>query len=451
MTAIGNRNSAAAQAAARAAAARAAAAKAAAAKEAAAKAAAAKAAAAKAAAAKAAAAKAKASASSFEGVKAKGSTQVAQTPTKGSFFTSLKHAAKTAGDITKTGKAIGTAVQAFKGVADKAGEAATKAAHASGVGLMNQLKPLQGVANGVKGIRQGVNDIREGIKNGDGHQIAGGALTAGKGLVNTAKEGLNTAAMIESTRNARALNKSVTNALGATTKLEKGIAKAAANAAHLGKGALGQVDVMAQAAKSTGIAGKLGTTLKMGAANLLGKVPGGVTAGVVGKLNSSVIRAGEAALGGAKGAAAAMKTAETAGKTAATLAKGAGPLAKAAGRFAPGANVAIAALDVGIAVKTITDPKASIADKVTSGITALGSVAAATNIPVVSQVGAAVSIASTAVGAAIKNFDSIKAGAAKVGSAIADGAEKVGSAVADGAKKVGSAIADGAKKVFSGW
>jgi hypothetical protein len=102
--------------------------------------------------------------------------------------------------------------------------------------------------------------------------------------------------------------------------------------------------------------------------------------------------------------------------------------------------VGIAALDVGIAIKTITDPKASIAAKVTSGITALGSVAAATNIPIVSQVGAAVSIASTAVGAAIENFGAIK-----------DVAGKVGSAVADGAKKVGSAIADGAKKIFSGW
>jgi hypothetical protein len=77
---------------------------------------------------------------------------------------------------------------------------------------------------------------------------------------------------------------------------------------------------------------------------------------------------------------------------------------------------------------------------VTSGITALGSVAAATNIPIVSQVGAAFSIGATAVGAAIRNFDSIKEGAAKVGSA-----------VADGAKQVGSAIADGAKKIFSGW
>ena len=69
----------------------------------------------------------------------------------------------------------------------------------------------------------------------------------------------------------------------------------------------------------------------------------------------------------------------------------------------------IAALDVGIAVKTITDPKASIAAKVTSGITALGSVAAATNIPIVSQVGAAVSLASTAVGAVIENVGAIKA------------------------------------------
>lgn len=72
--------------------------------------------------------------------------------------------------------------------------------------------------------------------------------------------------------------------------------------------------------------------------------------------------------------------------------------AKAGARFVPGLNVAIAALDVGVAVSTIADPKASLGKKITSGVTALGSVAAATNIPVVSQVGAAVSAVSSFVG-----------------------------------------------------
>jgi hypothetical protein len=76
----------------------------------------------------------------------------------------------------------------------------------------------------------------------------------------------------------------------------------------------------------------------------------------------------------------------------------AGPLARAAGRFAPGANVAIAALDVASAYSTVRDPNASTTSKVTSVITAVGSVAAATNIPVVSQVGAAVSTVSSFIG-----------------------------------------------------
>ncbi len=65
--------------------------------------------------------------------------------------------------------------------------------------------------------------------------------------------------------------------------------------------------------------------------------------------------------------------------------------AKAAGRFVPGANVAIAALDTANAVATFNDDKASAGKKFFAGATAAGSILAATNIPVVSQVGAAVS------------------------------------------------------------
>lgn len=64
--------------------------------------------------------------------------------------------------------------------------------------------------------------------------------------------------------------------------------------------------------------------------------------------------------------------------------------AKAAARFVPGANVAMAAADAHHAYKVMKDPKASGWQKGTAAITALGSAAAATNIPVVSQVGAAV-------------------------------------------------------------
>lgn len=72
--------------------------------------------------------------------------------------------------------------------------------------------------------------------------------------------------------------------------------------------------------------------------------------------------------------------------------------AKAAGRFVPGLNVGIAVLDTATAAATLADPKASTGKKVTSVITAAGSIVAATNIPVVSQVGAAVSTVSSFIG-----------------------------------------------------
>jgi hypothetical protein len=77
---------------------------------------------------------------------------------------------------------------------------------------------------------------------------------------------------------------------------------------------------------------------------------------------------------------------------------GAAAAGRAAGRFVPGVNVAIAAADTAAFVNTLRDPKASVGSRVTAGVTALGSIAAATNIPVVSQVGAAVSTVSSFVG-----------------------------------------------------
>jgi hypothetical protein len=75
-------------------------------------------------------------------------------------------------------------------------------------------------------------------------------------------------------------------------------------------------------------------------------------------------------------------------------AKSAGKLAlKSGGRFAPGANVAIAAADWYSAGKTLKDSKASDWKKGTKLATAAFSTVAATNIPVVSQVGAGLSLA----------------------------------------------------------
>lgn len=81
---------------------------------------------------------------------------------------------------------------------------------------------------------------------------------------------------------------------------------------------------------------------------------------------------------------------------------GAKALGKAAGRFAPGVNIAMAAIDTASFVNTMRDPKAGVGAKITSGVTALGSIAAATNIPIVSQVGAGVSLVSSIVGGFFK-------------------------------------------------
>ncbi|MFZ5469768.1 MAG: hypothetical protein ACOZIN_10055 [Myxococcota bacterium] len=80
---------------------------------------------------------------------------------------------------------------------------------------------------------------------------------------------------------------------------------------------------------------------------------------------------------------------------AATARAAAGPVSKAAGRFIPGVNVALAAVDSANATATLANPSAGVGKKVTSVITAAGSIAAATNVPVVSQAGAALSLASS--------------------------------------------------------
>lgn len=85
---------------------------------------------------------------------------------------------------------------------------------------------------------------------------------------------------------------------------------------------------------------------------------------------------------------------KVAAKLGGQTAKTAGKLAlKSAGRFAPGANVAIAAVDWYTATKTLSDPKASGWKKGTKLATAVFSTVAATNIPIVSQVGAGLSLA----------------------------------------------------------
>ncbi len=82
---------------------------------------------------------------------------------------------------------------------------------------------------------------------------------------------------------------------------------------------------------------------------------------------------------------------------------GASTVGRAAARFVPGLNVAMAVVDTGLAARdtyrAVQNPTAANIGRATfSGVTALGSIAAATNIPIVSQIGAGVSVVSSFVG-----------------------------------------------------
>ncbi len=76
---------------------------------------------------------------------------------------------------------------------------------------------------------------------------------------------------------------------------------------------------------------------------------------------------------------------------------------KGAGRLIPGANVAMAGIDVASAINTQRDSRKTNWQKAAAWVTAGGSVAAATNIPIVSQVGAGVSLVSDAIGSFLPN------------------------------------------------
>jgi len=305
---------------------------------------------------------------------------------------------------------------------------ATDAAHATGAaGAFGKLKTGAGLASSVAGIGANTAGLVSAIQNGEGAQaISSSALGLGKSVLNTVKGGLDVATLIQSGKEFKSLRDAAQAALGVDTQAGKNIASKVAESVLSGK-PVRDVDVMGALAGSKGTAASIGTTVKQGAADALRTLGGEKLAG---KIEAGISKAGQkVAANGAHGLTDAAKTglktgdaivdvAKGAEAAAKVGAKGAGTAAKLAGRFAPGLNVGIAAIDTAMAAKTIADPKASIASKVTSGITAAGSIVAATNIPIVSQVGAAVSTASTVAGAVVENLGSIKEGAKKVGESI---------------------------------
>ncbi len=222
------------------------------------------------------------------------------------------------------------------------------------------------------------SDVRNAVRSGsrqDVDQAIGSVATAGKTALTTARGGLELARDAHKFGSAYRAASSAFRAEvpNASSRLARSVAGTAARQAFEGANRT----TTRQAVRSTvdsavDAAARNGTSVR----NLAG---------------TASRSAARAALN--EGGKAAARGATTAAARAA-----AGPLAKAAGRFAPGANIAIAGLDVANAYSTVRDPNASTTKKVTSVITAVGSVAAATNIPVVSQVGAGVSAVSSFVG-----------------------------------------------------
>lgn len=100
--------------------------------------------------------------------------------------------------------------------------------------------------------------------------------------------------------------------------------------------------------------------------------------------------------------------------------------ARGLARFTPGLDVAMAGVDIAEAVRIISDPDASLTDKITSGITAFGSCLAATNIPIVSQIGAGISAVASVVGSV---FDGIKHVAEDIGKGIKGFFEGIGNGI----------------------
>lgn len=179
-----------------------------------------------------------------------------------------------------------------------------------------------------------------------------GAATKAPGAIRDIRQAIKT-------RSAEDVNKALTSTKGVLSSV-KDVAEAAPKARQalrvLGK--VSQRVAPKVSARVSEVAGKAAT-----------RVAGSAAARVAGKVASSAVaRAGAKVLG------------------------------KAAGRFVPGANIAMAAVDTASFVNTLRDPKASVGAKITSGVTALGSIAAATNIPIVSQVGAGISTVSSIIG-----------------------------------------------------
>ncbi|KFE64715.1 hypothetical protein [Hyalangium minutum] len=316
----------------------------------------------------------------------------------------------------KIGDSFSKAGGSVKGWYNDSSNRLTTSHQNGGTGVVGRGLAGAGLAGGLAGIGSNGKGLVDAIKNGEGgHAIAENALGLGRSILGAAKGGLDTAAAFTSAKDFGKLAEAAKGAVaGKGGAFAGAIANAAAEAAHKG-GPLRHADAMASVLKEKGGVGGLMAGGKMAVADLLRQ---GGFAGAAGKIEKGVIQSGTKVVGNAIDAAQLTKGAGAALKGIEAGAKGVGTAAKVAGRFAPGLNIGIAALDAGIAARTWADPKSSTAAKVTSTITAAGSAAAATNIPIVSQIGAGISAVSSITGMAIENAGKIKEGFSKLGDKI---------------------------------
>ncbi|WP_224243069.1 hypothetical protein [Hyalangium gracile] len=236
------------------------------------------------------------------------------------------------------------------------------------LGLADNLRRLPGQVN------TAIQDARQGFRSGASAEERDKAI----GSVATAAK-----TTLSSVKGATELGRDATK-IGSTyrqaSKAFKAAAPEATRAARFAAASTATKEVLGGATKVNEIASA--------ARGAVSDLVGGARRAVPSIMGGGTTKAANRALTTAAKEAAGAAVAKTAAKTA----------AKAGGRFVPGLNVAIAAADAATAYATVRDPKASTTKKVASVVTALGSAAAATNIPVVSQAGAAVSAVSSFVG-----------------------------------------------------
>ncbi|MDX2014798.1 MAG: hypothetical protein SFW67_31670 [Myxococcaceae bacterium] len=278
------------------------------------------------------------------------------------------------------------------GVFDRLGRGVSEFMHSNGRALDFARRLGGGVSvltGGLGAVRGGSNAVRS---LGDAFEAArGGNFRAAAGHVGSAAS-----SALEGTRSA------LTAARGALTIHNVGVARRGATAAVEAFRAAGGFQGLTSAAARTLEAGvaaggsRIATdAARRGVAATARIADAGITVGT-----QAVTRAAMHA-----GTEVAGRVAVEAGEAAlrAGTRAGASTLGRAAARFAPGVNIAMAVVDTGLAARdtyrAIQDPSArNIGRAVFSGLTAAGSIAAATNIPVVSQIGAGVSLVTGFVG-----------------------------------------------------